>query len=475
MQDAQNPQPQSLVQIEIQDLREIRTILSEKGLSEAENYAKQRQYPRLWKVIGESSLEALNFDAASKALVKALDYQGLQFVKRLKKLDDPKKKLAETAAFHEQFEKAEKIYLDMDRKDLAVDLRKRTGDWFRVVQLLKTGGGGEDQQLEHAWNQIGDYYFERQRWHQAITYYIQAKNPEKLVHLYFLLEDYANVEKLAQSLNENSPLLRLIAEQFVLNGLSSQAVSVYLKIGDIAEAVNTCIQLNQWSQAIDLAETHRFKEIQTLISRYAQHILSQNRIKEAVELYRKSNLCQESATLLFQMAKEAVEKKEDPLRIKKFFVLGALEVERFHALQKSNRQNPTAALDGLLKEDMKIKDPKLLENAWRGAEAYHFYILAQRQFYSGQLESAVITALHLRDYEDVLEPVVIYSLLALVSIHAGYYGTCSKAFIRLESMEKPLSEQYKQLAVEIFTKYKPSDPQDASAVCTSCLSPMRDR
>ena len=25
--------------------------------------------------------------------------------------------------------------------DLAVDLRMRMGDWFRVVQLLKTGGG----------------------------------------------------------------------------------------------------------------------------------------------------------------------------------------------------------------------------------------------------------------------------------------------------------------------------------------------
>ena len=27
-------------------------------------------------------------------------------------------------------------------RDLAVDLRLKLGDWFRVVQLLKTGGGG---------------------------------------------------------------------------------------------------------------------------------------------------------------------------------------------------------------------------------------------------------------------------------------------------------------------------------------------
>ena len=57
------------------------------------------------------------------------------------------------------------MYLEMDRKDLAVDLRERIGDWFRVVQLLKSGGGGDDLMLEKAWNHIGDYYYERQRWY----------------------------------------------------------------------------------------------------------------------------------------------------------------------------------------------------------------------------------------------------------------------------------------------------------------------
>ena len=43
-------------------------------------------------------------------------------------------------------------------------LRKKLGDWFRVVQLLKTGAGGDDQALEEAWNAIGDYYADRQKW-----------------------------------------------------------------------------------------------------------------------------------------------------------------------------------------------------------------------------------------------------------------------------------------------------------------------
>jgi hypothetical protein len=50
-----------------------------------------------------------------------------------------------------------------------VSLRKKLGDWFRVVQLLKTGSGGDDVQLEEAWNAIGDYYADRQKWFVRFT------------------------------------------------------------------------------------------------------------------------------------------------------------------------------------------------------------------------------------------------------------------------------------------------------------------
>jgi len=44
----------------------------------------------------------------------------------------------------------------------------------------------------------------------------------------------------------------------------------------------------------------------------------------------------------------------------------------------------SSALAGLLEEDSKaISDTKVIDNAWRGAEAYHFYLLSQRQLYEG--------------------------------------------------------------------------------------------
>ena len=44
----------------------------------------------------------------------------------------------------------------------------------------------------------------------------------------------------------------------------------------------------------------------------------------------------------------------------------------------------TSALAGFLEEDSQaVTDGKIIENAWRGAEAYHFYLLAQRQLQEG--------------------------------------------------------------------------------------------
>jgi WD repeat-containing protein 35 len=83
------------------------------------------------------------------------------------------------------------------------------GDWFRVVQLIKTGGGGDDQLLEKAWNNIGDYYFERQKWNQCLPYYSQGRNVAKLAEVYYIVEDYDNLSKLTLNISENSPFLKV--------------------------------------------------------------------------------------------------------------------------------------------------------------------------------------------------------------------------------------------------------------------------
>lgn len=74
--------------------------------------------------------------------------------------------------------------------------------------------------------------------------------------------------------------------------------------------------------------------------------------------------------------------------------------------------------------------------------------------------SSLIKALYLREYEDIIPVVEIYSLLAICAAVNRAFGTCSQAFIKLESLESLDAGQrqlYEDLALEIFTRYPPKD------------------
>jgi len=66
-------------------------------------------------------------------------------------------------------------------------------------------------------------------------------------------------------------------------------------------AVDTCVNLNQWDQAIDLAKKLKLPEIGNLLAKYATHLLAKGGLLEAVELYRKANHYLEAAKLLYQV------------------------------------------------------------------------------------------------------------------------------------------------------------------------------
>ena len=75
------------------------------------------------------------------------------------------------------------------------------------------------------------------------------------------------------------------------------------------------------------------------------------------------------------------------------------------------------ALQGLLSEETTgsggVSDTQLLDNVWRPAEAYHFYILAQKQFKTNNLDGALKSALSLTEYEDILPVQTIYNLIGM--------------------------------------------------------------
>ena len=56
-------------------------------IKDAYDFVKDNPHPRLWKLLASASLDKLDFKIAEEAFVKCLDYQGIQFVKRLRLLD----------------------------------------------------------------------------------------------------------------------------------------------------------------------------------------------------------------------------------------------------------------------------------------------------------------------------------------------------------------------------------------------------
>ncbi|KAL8581320.1 WD repeat-containing protein 35 [Nucella lapillus] len=542
MKDPENPAKDDMIEMEIKSLRDTRELLDKVGLADTQQFIEDNPHPRLWRLLAESALEQLNLKVAETAFVKCRDYQGIEFVKRLGNLQSESMKQAEVASYFRRFEEAEKCYLDMDRRDLAVNLRKKLGDWFKVIHLLKHGGGGDDLQLEEAWNAVGDYYADRQKWQQAVsyyvqgrnqdrlaecyymledyctvlqqavTYYVQGRNQERLAECYYMLEDYSGLEKMITNLPENHKLLPDIAQMFQSVGMCEQAVEAYIRCNRVKMAIDTCVNLNQWDKGIELAKSHNVREIDLLLAKYASHLLEKNKVLSAIELYRKAgNFMEaaklifknkvlsaielyrkagnfmEAAKLIFKVAEDQKASRRSPLALKKLYVLGGLLVEQYHDAMKLTSRSKNAqgkqagassALAGFLEEDASaLSDTKVIDNAWRGAEAYHFYILAQRQLHDGYVDAAMRTSLHLRDYDDVIDPVDSYSLLALASCANRAFGTCSKAFIKLESLESLNSEQqqqYEELALDVFTKNSPKDARTNKVECSSCGSSIPD-
>uniref|UniRef100_A0A7M5VC06 Anaphase-promoting complex subunit 4 WD40 domain-containing protein n=1 Tax=Clytia hemisphaerica TaxID=252671 RepID=A0A7M5VC06_9CNID len=69
------------------------------------------------------------------------------------------------------------------------------------------------------------------------------------------------------------------------------------------------------------------------------------------------------------------------------------------------------------------------KDAWdmKWADAFHFYLLAQRQLYEGRPDAALRTAMQLKDYDDIIDPIDAYSLIALTACSNKAFGVCSKS------------------------------------------------
>lgn len=122
--------------VECECVRKLREKL-EDSLTEGVNYILQLpNHPRLWQIISEESLLKLDLETAKLAMIKIKNFMGIQFIKKLEKLNDDNIKRAEVFTFLSRFEDAQHIYLKNDRPDLAISLNKQLGRYDKALQML---------------------------------------------------------------------------------------------------------------------------------------------------------------------------------------------------------------------------------------------------------------------------------------------------------------------------------------------------
>ena len=146
----------------------------------------------------------------------------------------------------------------------------------------------------------------------------------------------------------------------------------------------------QWQLAVDLGKTYNLKDTESQLTRFATFLLESGKKGQAIELWRRANYRDKSAELLFEMAETAKKANAPPLKLKKLYVLAAHEAEKH--LQNVKSKSDGNTLNALL-TNLPVSSPfsKMLDSPWRCAEAYHFYCLAQFQFYAKNASSAVRT------------------------------------------------------------------------------------
>ncbi|XP_065568434.1 WD repeat-containing protein 35-like isoform X2 [Artemia franciscana] len=472
------PKKDHFVTMEVKSLRDTRSLLQQVGTKEATAFVEKHPHPRLWKLIGETALNSYNFEAAETAFVKCLDYRSVKLVQKLKATENQLLKEAELAAYFGDYEKAEKLYMQADRRDLAVDLRRILGEWDRVLHLLDSSASSTDEEYKEAWDALGEQFSDICNWERAIECFKKSGNTERLVDCYYQLELFDELENLVETMDNNNKIVPKLADMFSSVGMCELATRCYLKCNRPRLAIDLCIKLNHWDSAISLAQKYGMADVKKLLKSYAKRLLMEKKYQQAVDLFKSCQQKLDAALLLYMMAEDVLEKEGPSTSAKASFTLAAQVMQDYEDRQKKpdNDSEPESLLLEI-SDDIQISPNTLnrlyryIDYPWKGAEAQHFWILAKNQFTEGHNEAAMRVLYNLQKYEEMLPMEPLYKMLADSSLEMKCFGVCAKAYMKLESLPKisdELRDCYQMAADQIFSKNPPKDVVSPRVDCRKC-------
>lgn len=484
--------------LETRVLSEIKSLVKKEnvkeGFTKAIEIADAHNSDKLWKLIAEEALKALAFEEAELALIRCKDYVGIQFLKRLSKLQSDLLKRAEVTAYFGDIDTAEAIFLQADRRDLAIELRQKMWQPLEVLRLIQSDTAVAtvtDAQVKQAMCDAGDYWVDRMNWSAAIRYYEQSDNLEKVIDAYSATEQYEQLASLMRQHKFSKQGYLKAAHAFLSVGMCEDAVNAFVAIDHITQAIDACVVFNEWQLALKLAQENNMDEIDDLLAQYASHLLSEKKYFDIIELYRKANRIHDAANMVLKLIEDVKRQNHSnysPLLMKQLYTLiGMLYSSEKKSLSERRQRSDATfvrknTLTSLLREDESLIAAaaifRAVDRPWRGAEAFHYYILSHKHLYDGNVDCAMRAAYYLLDYDDLLGAEPVFSLLALTACANRSFALCSRALLRLETLETLDDTQrdaYQSLAISIFSQFSPKESKNVpKAECTHCETLIPD-
>ena len=475
MQDPISPNRRLFKSFPTKDLRELRTMLTNRPAVSVEDilkFAKQQGKNKLWDELAESFMFEMNFTLAEKCYLETTNYRGLQFLKRIRSLKDANIQKAQVLSYLGRFDEAQSIYNSMDRLDLAIEMRASIGDFERVIDIIGPNSVGNDESIAKAYENVGDTHAENSEWIAAAEHYSLAGDDAKYAACLYLSDDYPNLERLLNKLPNESPLLPMLGRMFVSIGAVDAAVTAFTNANDPASAIDACARLNHWKPALKLAGKGRSQEIRNRMNQYASQLIENGQTAAAIDFYARAGLDVEAAKLMEREGDTILKAEEDYISAKMCFVFAGLQLEKHRRGAFDGSVTAAERLDGLMKED-EASSNGLLDSIWRKAEAIHFYLLAHRFIYRKKWIDALFCACRVfDDYSNIIGEDKAAALLAICGVKTRHYGQCSRALTTLEHYDDYPEEKrnkFSDLAIEIFVKNAPQDPAMVGSVpCTKC-------
>ncbi|DAZ94814.1 TPA: hypothetical protein N0F65_012841 [Lagenidium giganteum] len=320
-----------------------------------------------WRLLAWESLKSMNFDIARKAFIRVRDMRYIELVNALehmKKQQQPQDESAdpETAkrvrmllqaeimAYQGKFPLAAKIFTDCGDPQKAIKMFADLRMWDEAKKFASQSKVVDIRQLVQDQAKWAE---EVQDWRAAAEMYSASGNTVKAVEIMGERGWFDDLLEIANKLDASeTKILSLCASYFLKADKFKHARDVYLKIGDLDSLLKMHIRLQEWEEAVRLAQKHkdRVKNVDEVFVPYAEWLTGQDRFDDALEAYTRAKRPDQCSRLLLQLITNSVSEKR--FRDAAYYhwrlceqQLGAITAASPQELTDADKEQVAAALD----------------------------------------------------------------------------------------------------------------------------------